>query len=151
MYFGEVCIEFISRWVVSYKAKTRVVCKKSLLVELILSTISFIWTMNSNGPIMEPWGKTALTKVYMEVAPGNTILCWLFLRQSKKQFNGIPLMTAFCDLDVSPLCHTLSKVLLISQNIERTSLPLRGCALWLCHFLGIFTYFWNCFRNYKSK
>ena len=96
---------------------------KSLIDELMSTKMSIIYKRNRRGPRIEPCGTPALTEVQKEFIPGKTTRCLLSVRYSENQVSNDPETTADLSLKRRPLCQTLSKALLISQNIARTSLP----------------------------
>ena len=96
---------------------------KSLIEELMSSTISLMYKRKRKGPRTEPWGTPEFTDVQSEFAPGRTTLCFLLCRQSVNHWRSEPEIPAIWSLKKRPLCHTLSKALLMSQKTARTSLP----------------------------
>ena len=68
-------------WIASSTMIYRLVSSaKSLMEELISSTISFIYKRNNRGPRTEPWGTPAFIGVHAEEPPGSTTLWSLSLR-----------------------------------------------------------------------
>ena len=87
------------------------------------STMSLIYKRKSRGPRIEHCGTPAFTEVQEELAPGKTTLCFLSFRYSEDQVHNDPDTPADLSLKRKPLCQTLSKAILMSQNMARTSLP----------------------------
>ena len=53
---------------------------KSLIDELMSSTISLMYKRKSNGPRIEPWGTQEFKDIRSEFAPGRTTLCFLLCK-----------------------------------------------------------------------
>ena len=85
------------------------------------SDSSLMSIKNNSGPSMEPWGTPALMLAQGEAWPFKTTHCFLKLRKSViilKFLSDIP----FCfNLNIRPLCQTLSNTLYISNNTALTS------------------------------
>ena len=87
------------------------------------STISLMYKRKNKGPRIKPWGTPEFTDVQSEFAPGRTTLCFLLCRLSVNYWRSEPAISAIWSVKRRPLCHTLSKALVMSQKIARTSLP----------------------------
>ena len=85
---------------------------------------SFIQVKNNNCPRIDPCGTHASIFVYNHSWPFHTTLCFLSFQKSVRILNRLLDITFCFDLKLRPLCHTISKALERSKNIDQTSWPL---------------------------
>ena len=80
-----------------------------------------IYIKNNNGLRMEPWRTPALILVHEKDCPFNTTLCFLYVKKCFKTLNKLPDIPFSYNLNIRPLCQTLSKVFEISRKTPLTS------------------------------
>ena len=70
---------------------------------------------------MEPWGTPASILTQREAYPFKTTRCFLKLRKSVTIFKLLSDIPFYFNLNIRPLCQTLSNALDISKNTALTS------------------------------
>ena len=78
---------------------------------------------NNKVPKMDPCGTPALTVFQDDSFPFITTICFLLVKYYLKHKSKFPTIPIFFNLKRRPLCHTLSKALLISKKITLISFP----------------------------
>ena len=108
-------------FILSTTEKSEILFAKSLTFVVRPFERSLIQIKNNNEPRMDPCGPADSIFDHEDSWPFNTTLCFLSLKKSLRVLKRLPDIPFYFNLKIRHLCHSLSKVLDMSKNTDRTS------------------------------